>query len=82
MNPNELLSGFISARISQAIANQQSRTNPLPPDQQEAETNILNAIHDMSENMTKIRPEHRAEVIDAMIIKIASEFGWFTGGAR
>ena len=82
MNPNELLNGFISARINQAITNQQNITNPLPPDQQEAETNLLNAIHDISENMAKIRPEYQERVLDAMILKATSEFGWFNGGMR
>lgn len=82
MNPYELLQGFISARINQAITNQQNRTNPLPPDQQEAETKLLNAIHDISENMAKIKPEYQAQVLDAMILKAASEFGWFNGGMR
>ena len=76
----QVLRTIFSALVNQAIINQNNRTEPLPPDQQEAEKKILDAIHDLNENKAKIKREYQPQVWDAMILKIASEIGWFNGG--
>ena len=54
MNLNELLNSIFSAMINQAIANQNSQKVLLPQDQQEAQKKILDAMHDICENIVKI----------------------------
>ena len=82
MNPNELFNSIISAMVNQAFINQQIYRQPLPGDQQEAQQKMLDAIHDFIENQQKIRPEYRSQVLDSVVLKIASENGWMNGGAR
>ena len=82
MNQNELWTNIFSAMVNQAIMNQSKHNRPLPQDQREAQEKILNAIHDLCENKGKISPEYRAQVFDAMVLKLASEIGWNYGGAK
>ncbi len=79
MNLNELLNSIFSAMINQAIANQNSQKVLLPQDQQEAQKKILDAMHDICENIVKIKPEYQSQVRDAAILKIATEIGWING---
>ena len=82
MNQNELWTNIFSAMVNQAIMNQSKNNRPLTQDQREAQEKILNAIHDLCENKEKISPEYRAQVFDAMVLKLASEIGWNYGGAK
>ena len=82
MNPNELFGSIVSAMVNQALMNQQRYVNPLPSDQQEAQLKMLDAIHDFRENQKKIKSEYQAQVFDSVVLKIASENGWLSGGAR
>lgn len=80
MNQNEWMRNILSAMVNQAIMNQQRGVAPLPEDQQEAQKKILDAIHDLIENKQKIKLEYQPQVLDAVILKIASEIGWMNGG--
>ena len=82
MNQNEFLNSIFSAMVNQAIINQSNYQNPLPPDQQEAQKRILDAIHDLNESGAKIKPEYRQQVWDSAVLKVASEIGWLNGGMR
>ncbi len=59
MNLNELLNSIFSAMINQAIANQNSQKVLLPQDQQEAQKKILDAMHDICENIVNSNFAHR-----------------------
>lgn len=82
MNQNEFLNSIFSALVNQAIVNQNNYQNPLPQDQQEVEKKIMDAIHDLHESSTKIKPEYRQQIWDAAVLKVATEIGWFNGGNR
>ena len=80
MNQDEWMRNIFSAMVNQAIMNRQRGVVPLPEDQQEAQKKILDAIHDLIENKQKIKLEYQPQVLDAVILKIASETGWINGG--
>ena len=81
MNQSEWMNNIFSAMVNQAIINQQKSVLPLPEDQQEAQKKILDAIHDLIDNKQKIKFEFQPPVLDAVILKIASEIGWMNGGS-
>ncbi len=78
----EMVKDWFSAMVNQAIINQSNRSEKMPPDQQEAEKKMLDAIHNFIENSAKIRPEYGAQVKDCIVLEIATEMGWVIGGAR
>ena len=82
MNQYELFRSIFSAMVNQALINKNNMHDPLPPDQEEALKRILDALHDLNENKAKIKPEYQSQVIDTIVLKIASEIGWFNGGIR
>lgn len=78
----EMVKDWFSAMVNQAIINQSNKPEELPPDQQEAEKKMLDAIHNFIENSAKIKPEYRAQVKDCIVLKTATEMGWTIGGVR
>ncbi len=82
MSENQFMNTVFSAMVNQAIQNRGSWVSPLPPDQEEAQKKILDAIHELVENKAKIKPEYQAQVFEAMVLKFAAETNWHNGGNR
>lgn len=82
MSENEFINTIFSAMLNQAVKNRENWVSPLPQDQEEAQRKILDAIHDLMENKTKIKPEYQTQVLEAAVIKIAAEMNWRDGGRR
>lgn len=82
MNYEELIKKIISNALNQSLINREKQWVLLPQDQQKALNDILDAIHDVKSNMDKIEPKYRSQATDAMIIKLATEFGMINGGNR
>jgi len=73
---NPLFHQLFSALINQSIVNQRQRTVILPKDQQDALNKILEGIHDLNENWSKIDPAYQKIAFDESILKLAAEIGW------
>ncbi len=87
MNLYDFLRDFFnnafSAMVNGALMRRAQWPAPLPQDQKEAEEKILQAIHDLFENKEKIQEPYQSQVVDDVVLKIASEIGWNTfGGVR
>ena len=66
--------------ITQSKYNKKKTWKKLPEDQEKALNEMLNGIQDAAkiynENMKKIKPQYKSQIVDAMILKAASAFGW------
>ncbi len=76
----KILRYMCSNAISQSKYNKKKTWKQLPDDQEKALNEMLGAIQEAAkiytENMSKIKPQYKSQVIDAMILKAASAFGW------
>lgn len=75
-NMGFLLSQFFSSLVNQSIANTRKQNIKLPQDQQEALDKILEAIHNLNENWSKIAPQYKPVAFHESILKVAAETGW------
>lgn len=76
----KLLRYFVSNAVTQSNYNKKHTWEKLPDDQQAALNELLNGVHDCAKiykkNIAKIDPKYKSQVIDALILKAAVEFGW------
>ncbi len=83
---NEVVRTLLSNTVNTSILNRQYWVQ-LPNEQQKILNEILEEIHSIttsvnkiSANECKVLPQYRAQVQDAIVLKLATEFGMINGG--